>query len=82
VYQLACAAASIINIVDPEVLILGGGMARAGAALFGPLERFMDQVEWRPQGNRVPILPAALGHMAGAIGSAYYAMRGNATAFV
>ena len=29
VYQLACAVASIINILDPEVLILGGGIAQA-----------------------------------------------------
>jgi len=76
VYQLACAIASIINVLDPEILILGGGIAQAVEALFGPLARFMDRVEWRPQGNRVQILPAALGTMAGAIGSAYHAMRG------
>ena len=74
VYQLACGIASIINILDPEVLILGGGIAQAREALFEPLERFMDQVEWRPQGNRVRIVPAALGEMAGALGAAYHAM--------
>lgn len=77
IYQLACGIASIINILDPEVLILGGGIAQAGAALFDPLERFMEQVEWRPQGKGVRIIPAALGDMAGAIGAAYHAMRGN-----
>ena len=74
VYQLACGIASIINILDPEVLILGGGIAQAREALFEPLERFMDQVEWRPQGNRVRIIPAALGDMAGALGAAYHVM--------
>ena len=74
VYNLACAMASIINILDPEVFILGGGIARAGGALFEPLERFMDRLEWRPQGNRVRIIPAALGDIAGALGAAYHAI--------
>ena len=74
VYKLACAVASIINMLDPEVLILGGGIAQAGEALFEPLLRFMDKVEWRPQGNRVRIIPATLGEMAGALGAAYHAL--------
>jgi glucokinase len=56
--------------VDPEVVILGGGIAGAGPALFEPLERFLDSVEWRPLGRRARILPAALGDLAGAIGAA------------
>lgn len=81
VYQLACGVASIINVLDPEVLILGGGVAQAGEALFEPLERFMDQVEWRPQGNRVRIVPATLGDLAGAIGCVYHAMHGVKESF-
>jgi glucokinase len=74
VYQLACAMASIINVLDPEVFILGGGIARAGGALFEPLERFMDRLEWRPRGHRVPITTAALGDIAGALGAAHYTL--------
>lgn len=73
VYQLACAIASIINILDPEIVILGGGIAQAKESLFEPLARFMNQLEWRPQGNRVRIVPAVLGVIAGALGAAYYA---------
>jgi glucokinase len=71
---LAAAIASIINAVDPEVLILGGGIARAGPALFDPLARFLDDFEWRPNGRRVGVIPAALGERAGAIGAARHAM--------
>lgn len=78
VYQLACALASIINIVDPEVIILGGGIAQAKEALFEPLSRFMDHVEWRPQGYGVRVIPATLGEMAGALGAAYHALHGGA----
>jgi glucokinase len=74
VYRLACAVASIINVLDPEVVILGGGIAQAKEALFEPLGSFMNQLEWRPQGDGVPIVPAVLGAMAGALGAARYAI--------
>ena len=71
---LACALASFINILDPEAIILGGGIAQAGDALFGPLREEIAKVEWRPAGHTVPILPATLGEWAGAIGAAREAM--------
>jgi glucokinase len=74
VYNLAAGITSIINALDPEVIIIGGGIAQAGPALFDPLERFLEKVEWRPQGHRVHIIPAALGDFAGTLGAAYYAM--------
>lgn len=74
VYHLACAISSFINILDPEVVLLGGGISRAGDALMGPLAGFMNKVEWRPEGYQVPIRFAALGNNAGALGAARYAM--------
>jgi glucokinase len=70
VRALACAIASFVNILDPEVVIIGGGIAHSGAALFEPLRRFVDEVEWQPGGQRVKILPATLGELAGAYGAA------------
>lgn len=70
VRALACAIASFANILDPEAVIVGGGIARAGSALFEPLQRFLDEVEWRPGGGQVRLLPAALGELAGAYGAA------------
>ncbi|HZO91870.1 MAG TPA: ROK family protein [Chthonomonadaceae bacterium] len=72
---LAAGLVSLINVVDPEVVILGGGIARAGAALFDPLRGFLDQWEWRPLGRGVRIVPARLGEFAGAFGAAYNAFR-------
>jgi glucokinase len=74
IYHLAVGLTSIINSFDPELIILGGGIVRAGSALFDPLSRFMAQVEWRPLEHHVPIIPAALSDQAGALGAAYYAM--------
>ena len=75
---LARGLASLINVLDPEIVILGGGIAQAGAALFEPLERAMVRVEWRPDGRGVPIIPAQLGDVAGAIGAARQALEDEA----
>lgn len=73
VKALATTLASCINAFDPAVIVLGGGIAQAGDALFAPLETELARVEWRPGGHRVHIVPAALGERAGAIGAARYA---------
>jgi glucokinase len=75
VRALACAVASFVNILDPEAVILGGGIARAGRTLFEPLQKFLDEVEWQPGGRRVQLLPAQLGEMAGAFGAAAHALK-------
>jgi glucokinase len=74
VLQLAAAVASFINAFDPEIVIIGGGIAQAGRALFDPLREHLNRFEWRPLGHQVQVVPATLGEKAGAIGSAYHAI--------
>jgi glucokinase len=71
---LGAAVASLVNVADPEVVIIGGGIASAGAALFDPLAKMMDEFEWRPHGRRARIVRAALGEYAGALGAAHNAI--------
>lgn len=71
--NLAAGIVSLINVLDPEAVVIGGGIAEAGDDLFLPLSTELDRVEWRPHGHRVPILRAALGEWAGAIGAAWHA---------
>ncbi len=73
VHGLACAIGSFINILDPEAIIIGGGIARAGHALFDPLEKFVRAVEWKVTPEPVRIIPAQLGDLAGAYGAAWSA---------
>lgn len=68
--SLACGIATIINAVDPEIVVLGGGIIAAGDSLFVPLRETMEEVEWRPHGAVVSIVPAELGTFAGALGAA------------
>lgn len=74
ILHLGAAVASFINAFDPEIVIIGGGIAQAGAALFEPLWKELDRFEWRPMGHQVQVIPAALGEKAGAIGAAYHAI--------
>jgi glucokinase len=69
VRALGYAISSLINVLDPEAVIIGGGIARSGAALFEPLERFVRDTEW-DIGAKIPILSAQLGELAGAYGAA------------
>ena len=70
---LARAITSFINILDPELVIIAGGITKAGPVLFEPLAAYLDEIEWRPAGRRVGIVPATLGEWAGAYGAAYNA---------
>ena len=70
---VAATIASVINLLDPEAVILGGGITEAGRSLLDPLNGFLDSFEWRPDGNRVPIITANLKDYAGAIGAAAFA---------
>jgi glucokinase len=75
VYLLACGIVSLINAFDPEIVVVGGGIANSGPALFDPLQAHLDRLEWRPTGSAVRIVPAALGEWAGAFGAAYNAIK-------
>ena len=67
---LACGISSIINLFDPERVVLAGGLTEAWESIASPLARFMDELEWRPLGSGVEIRKASLGSFAGAIGAA------------
>jgi len=74
VKQLAIGIASITNILSPETIVLGGGIAEAGDVLFKPLSEYMQEFEWRIGGNKVEIVKALYGDLAGTIGAASFAM--------
>jgi glucokinase len=71
---LGCAIASYINIIDPEVVVLTGGISIVGTTLMDPLNSVLDEVEWRPGGHQVPIIFGELDMWAGAVGAAYAAL--------
>jgi len=75
IQDLACGIGSLINVLDPSTVVIGGGIARSGRDLFEPLQRALDEVEWRPGGQKVKVIPAELGEFAGAYGAACSALQ-------
>ncbi len=75
IQHLAAGIASLINVVDPQRIVIGGGIAEAGDALFGPLNEMLSRFEWCPTGKPVEIVNAELGEFAGAFGAAYHARK-------
>lgn len=71
--DLAAAIASLINVLDPAMVVIGGGVSEAGDILFTPLRMQLAEFEWRPSGHGVAVVPAQLGQRAGAYGAAWLA---------
>jgi glucokinase len=72
--NVALGLAGLANILDPECIVIAGGLVELGPLLFGPLReafgRHVEGVDYRPV---VAIVPAQLGERAGAVGAAVLA---------
>jgi glucokinase len=72
--RLGQGIAGLVNVLDPEIVVVGGGAATAGDVLLEPARAaYRDAVEGADVRRAVPIVPAALGNDAGAIGAAMLA---------
>ena len=68
---LACGLVNIINIFQPEILCIGGGVCNEGDALVKPLIELVDKEQYtRNSAKKTQIKIAALGNDAGIIGAA------------
>lgn len=68
--KLGAGIAGLLHAFDSEIVIIGGQIAEAGAALFEPLER---EIGWRTKRwlrRSVPLLPPQITDAAGIVGAA------------
>jgi glucokinase len=80
-WWIALGLANLVAVVDPERIVVGGGLAEVGELLFAPTRRaFISLVEGGPARPAVPIVHAALGERASAIGAAVGAREAFAAA--
>ncbi|GAA3401814.1 ROK family protein [Pseudarthrobacter polychromogenes] len=63
------AVGGLANILDPEVVVVSGGLSDAGAAWWGPMECAL-RAELLPTLSGLPVLPAKLGNTAAMVGAA------------
>lgn len=70
-WWLALGLANLANTLDPELIVLGGGMVEAGPVLLQPArEAFARLLEGASHRPAIPLVVAALGERAGAVGAA------------
>jgi glucokinase len=74
IYQTACylgyAISSLINIFDPEMIVIGGGIAQAGKIIFHPIHTIVRSNIMTHPFRSPQIVPAKLGENAGLLGAA------------
>lgn len=69
-HVLGIACVSLINTFDTEKIIIGGGVSKAGDALFQPIREYVSTYALNPDGRRTKIVPSKLGQNSGVIGAA------------
>jgi glucokinase len=70
VAALACGLTSIVNVFEPELVVLGGGVTRAGEQLLGPVREWVRANAMEPAGGSADIVESALGEQVGVVGAA------------
>jgi glucokinase len=77
-HWIALGLANLVNVLDPAVIVIGGGLVEAADLLLPEVQRrFADLVMAGDRRPAVPIVAAALGERAGAIGAALLAAEGG-----
>jgi glucokinase len=71
--RLGAGLVGIVNAFNPEVVVIGGGAARAGDLLLEPARRVVAERALRPSRDSARIVPAELGELAGVVGAAVLA---------
>lgn len=61
--------ASVVNLLNPEKIVIGGGVADAGEFLFAPIRETLKKRSMPIQGAAVQVVHAELGNTAGVIGA-------------
>ena len=70
---LGAGLTSLVNIFDPGIVIVGGGLSNEWEAYIGPAVERMRQESFAGIGARTPVVPPELGVEAGALGAVAYA---------
>lgn len=68
---LALVLAGVGNTLNPENIIIGGGVSNAGEMLLKPLKKYFDEFAFTTVRESTKLSIAKLGNDAGAIGAAY-----------
>ncbi|MDI6829461.1 MAG: ROK family protein [Armatimonadota bacterium] len=66
--------ANVVNILNPRLVIIGGGVSKAGDMLLLPIKETVQQRAMKQLVDDVTIVPGVLGDLAGIIGAIFMAV--------
>ena len=75
--SLGAGLSSLVNIFNPELIVIGGGVIGAGDLLLDPARRVVAERALSPSARAVRIVAAAFGPEAGVLGAALLAFDGG-----
>jgi glucokinase len=67
---IGIAIGGLINVFNPQVVVIGGGVAQAGDPLFEPVRHWAGRFSFSASFNSAIIVPASLGENSGLVGAA------------
>jgi glucokinase len=68
--QLGAWLGNVVSLLDPDIIVIGGGVARIGEPLFEKLRAIVPGRTVNPHAGSLPIVPAHFGTEAGIVGAA------------
>lgn len=72
-YYVGIGIANILALMDPDMIVIAGGVARAGRILFESVRKTVTEKTLGTEYRRYKIVPAELGDDAGILGAALFA---------
>lgn len=73
-YYLGVGLANLVNIFNPELILIGGGVSKMGDLLLEPAKKVVKERAFATPANAVQIKPALLGDDSSILGSAAFAL--------
>jgi len=71
---LGVGMANLVNLFNPELIVIGGGLTNMGARIFDPVRSIIQRRAFRAAAQVVRVVPAQLGDDVGVLGAAAVAM--------
>ena len=71
---LGIGMANLVNLFNPQLIVIGGGLVNIGETLFGSVRRVIDRRPFRAAAQAVRVVPAELGDDVGVLGAAAVAL--------
>jgi len=73
-HYLGLGMASVVHMLNPQLIVFGGGVANLGERMFGPVRQVIAEFAFAEAAEVVRVAPAELGSNAGVLGAAAAAL--------